>query len=368
MTLTLLLLEPAYIRDIFDSNGEGVGMRVLHILRSSRLSGAENVVADICMMFKGEHEMAYCSPDGPIRHALADRGVKYLPLKKLNSGEIRQAVGSLKPDVIHAHDVRASVLAAYNSGGIPVISHIHGNNDDMRKLGLKPLLYLNAARKARKVVVVSESCLNDYIFKKQIIGKAVFLRNIVYTARINMLLDKDPGEYNFDFVYAGRLSHPKNPLRVARVAAGVLKLCPGATFGVIGSGELEKGMRAVFTREGVADRVTFTGMLPYPYKALKQAKCILMCSRYEGTPVVALEALTLGVPVIATPVDGLRGIIHNGINGYSSHDDVELCNYVVELIKNADLRRTLSHNSIKMAQTINNVRRYKVSLLDIYNI
>ncbi len=343
-------------------------MKVLHILRSSRLSGAENVVADICMMFEGEHDMVYCSPEGPIRDALTDRGVEYLPLKRLCAGEIKNVINLFKPDIIHAHDVCASVLAVYNSGGIPVISHIHGNSDDMRKLGIRPLLYLIAANKAKRVIVVSESCLNDYIFKKQIIEKTVCLRNIVYTARINILLNKDPVDYNFDFIYVGRLSYPKNPIRVAKVASEVLKLCPGATFGVIGGGELEKEMMAVFQGEGVADRITFTGMLPYPYKALKQAKCMLMCSRYEGTPVVALEAVTLGVPIVGTPVDGLKGIIHNGINGYSSHDDAELCNYVVELIKNSQLRRTLSHNSIKMAQTMNNVTRYKISLLDIYNM
>ena len=49
-------------------------MKVLHILASNRFSGAENVVCQIVDMFKGEIEMAYCSPDGDIRNSLKEIG------------------------------------------------------------------------------------------------------------------------------------------------------------------------------------------------------------------------------------------------------------------------------------------------------
>lgn len=341
-------------------------MKILHILRSSRISGAENVVADICMMFKGQYEMMYCSPNGPIKQALADRGVKYFPLNKMCAGEVKRAVTSYEPDIIHAHDVRATVLAALVSGRIPIVSQIHVNMEDMRKHGLKPFLYLLAAKKIKKVIVVSKSCLTEYIFKKQIEDKAVHMRNIIYIPRIKKLITKDPGNYNFDFVYIGRMSYQKNPQRVARVASSVLKLCPDAAFGVIGDGELKGEMEAVFQKEGVANRVVFTGRLPYPYKALKQAKCMLMCSRFEGTPIAALEAMFLGVPVVSTPVDGLKGIIIDGLNGFSSDDDVRLCNCTVELLVNSHLQSKCSLNAIKMAQSINNVDDYKNSLINIY--
>lgn len=59
-----------------------VTMRILHILQTPRISGAENVVADICMMFEGNIDMMYCSPDGPIRQALEDRGVEFSSLRR----------------------------------------------------------------------------------------------------------------------------------------------------------------------------------------------------------------------------------------------------------------------------------------------
>jgi hypothetical protein len=52
--------------------------RILHILSTNTLSGAENVAADICMMFRDEYEMAYCSLDGPIKDSLCGRGVNFI--------------------------------------------------------------------------------------------------------------------------------------------------------------------------------------------------------------------------------------------------------------------------------------------------
>ncbi|NLY08800.1 MAG: glycosyltransferase [Tissierellia bacterium] len=283
------------------------------------------------------------------------------------ASEIKRAVNSFKPDIIHAHDVRVTVLTAMVSGKIPFISHLHVNNTDMQKPGLKPFLYMFAVKRAKKLIVVSESCLSQYIFKKQIEEKTIHLRNIVYTPRIERLFTKDPLNYKFDFAYIGRISYPKNPERVARVASSVLKLCPDAKFGVIGDGELRSEMEVVFRKEGVIERVVFTGNLPYPYKALKQAKCMLMCSRYEGTPIVALEAMTLGVPIVSTPVDGLNEIISDGFNGYLSDDDARLCSSVVELIVNLDMQRRCSLNAIKVAQHINNISNYKNTLISIYD-
>ena len=53
-------------------------MRVLHLLASNKYSGAENVVCQIIDMFKGEVEMAYCSPNGTIANSLKDKNVTFI--------------------------------------------------------------------------------------------------------------------------------------------------------------------------------------------------------------------------------------------------------------------------------------------------
>ena len=58
-------------------------MKVLHLLQSNRFSGAENIACQIISMCSEEKiEFAYASPDGPIRDALKERNIKFLPIKE----------------------------------------------------------------------------------------------------------------------------------------------------------------------------------------------------------------------------------------------------------------------------------------------
>ncbi|WP_339244669.1 glycosyltransferase [Paenibacillus sp. FSL R10-2796] len=343
-----------------------VTMRILHILQTPRISGAENVVADICMMFEGNIDMMYCSPDGPIRQALEDRGVEFSSLRKRKISDLKGIIKKYKPDIIHAHDVRATVLATLTAGKIPVVSHLHGNMEDMRKIGLKSILYMLAAKKVKTIITVSEGCLKDYIFKKKIEKKTLCMRNVIHEPRIQKLMNKDSKEYNIDFVFMGRLSYPKNPQRVAKVASIVLKQCPKASFGIIGNGELKNEMESVFMEEGVIDRVVFTDRLAYPYKALEQAKCMIMCSRFEGTPIAGLEAMALGVPIVSTPVDGMLDLVDDENTGYLRSEDKALANAIIGLLTEKNKREVMSDNSIRRFGKLNASDRYKTQLNDIY--
>lgn len=340
--------------------------RILHVLSSNRLSGAENVAADICMLFKNEYEMAYLSPDGPIKKSLDDRGIHFIPIKNMSLSEVKKAIKIYKPDIIHAHDVKATILSVINAGKIPIISHLHGNNDNMKKIKLKSILYLLTSFRVKKIIIVSKSILEDFIFKDFIKEKSLYLRNIIYKRRVELLLDKDTNEYDFDFSYIGRISYEKDPQRVAKVASKVLKLLPSAKFSVIGTGDLIDNMRKIFVDEGVYNRVMFTGVLPYPYKALKQSKCILMCSKFEGTPITAIEAMSLGVPIVSTPTDGMVDLVENEKTGFLSNEDKALTQAIVKLIKDNNLRSVLSKYSIDRFKRLNDESVYKNQLDKIY--
>ncbi len=342
-------------------------MRILHILASDIFTGAENVAADICMMFKDEHEMAYCSPDdGSVKRILEDRGVSFFPVRKMSMAEIKSKIKAFRPDIIHAHDVRATVLAKCTAGKIPVISHLHVRGDDMSVFSLKSLLYLIAAMRTKRVIVVSKSCLSDYYFGKLIRSKTVFLQNVIFLPRIEKLMYKDTKDYHFELVFLGRLCYQKDPQRIAKVASQVLKKCADISFGIIGEGELRHEMEAIFREEGVADRVFFTGRLDYPYKALKQAKCMLLCSRFEGTPIAALEAMALGVPIVSTPVDGMLDIIDNQRTGFLYSDDQALAEAVQKLLLDRHIHKEMSIAGINKFNDLNNVIDYKGRLGDIY--
>lgn len=340
-------------------------MKILHVLNTRNLSGAENVAADICMMLSKEHEMIYCSPDGPIREALISRGVNYIPIEKMRVEALREVIQTVKPDLIDAHDVRATVATSLASGRTPFVSHLHVNSDDMKKITPKAFLYRLAGKKAKKIIAVSETAIDEYVFKKAIVKKTIVLKNIILPERLEMLIDQGE-DYEFDFIFLGRLSPQKDPKRLAKVASYLLEEIPTATFGVIGEGELKDKMEAIFEAQKVLDQVIFTGNLKIPYKVISQAGAMLFCSRFEGTPISALEAMYFGVPIVSTPTDGLIDLIDHGINGYLSNDDEELSDYLVQIIENKSLRETLSKNQRKKFEKINDKEAYKKRIDEIY--
>ncbi|UJF15263.1 glycosyltransferase [Jeotgalibaca sp. MA1X17-3] len=122
----------------------------------------------------------------------------------------------------------------------------------------------------------------------------------------------------------------------------------------------------IFEKEGVSDRVTFTGSLSYPYKAIKQSKCMLFCSRFEGTPIAGLEAMALGIPIVSTPTDGMKDLITNNETGFLSDDDNLLAQSIINLILKEDLNKQMSKKTLKKFKEINNEEYYKEKLENIY--
>ena len=137
-------------------------MKILHLLNTNRYSGAENVVCQIINLFSldDSYEMLYCSPKGDIENSLKERNVRYVGIDKLTCKEVKRIIIEQQPDIIHAHDMKASFIASFVCGKIPLISHIHNNAYDSRGITLKSVAYLKAAWKAKHILWVSQSAYN----------------------------------------------------------------------------------------------------------------------------------------------------------------------------------------------------------------
>lgn len=343
-------------------------MKVLHLLQSNRFSGAENVVCQIIGMMRNEPdmEMVYCSRDGQISDALRERNIPFVPIQELSVKEVKRVVKEQKPDIIHAHDMRAGFVAACACGKIPLISHIHNNNFDSRGLSAKSIAYYFAARKAKHIFWVSQSSFDGYAFHKSLKNKSTVLYNII---DINALYEKmklDNNSYDYDVVYVGRLTPQKNPQRLMNVFRLLKEKQPDVKMAVVGTGELEGETKALAKEYSLLDNVSFLGFMPNPLKLLYDSKVMIMTSRWEGTPMCALEAMALGVPIVSTPVDGLKDLIIPGENGYLSDDDQELASKILGIIKDVSLHDRYSDYMKMQAVETNNIDRYRKTIIDIY--
>lgn len=343
-------------------------MKVLHMLQSNRFSGAENVVCQIISMCKSYGvEFAYSSRDGQIREALKDRNIEFYPIEKMSVSEFRRVIKEVKPDVIHAHDMAASFYAALACGNVPLVSHIHNNAFNSRGVSLKSILYYIAARKAKHIFWVSQSSYNGYVFHKSLEKKSSILYNVIDIEALKRKMEKDTNDYDFDIVYLGRLTYQKNPERLLRVLKKIRDKYQGVKIAVIGTGDLEAEIKRTAVEMGMSSSVKFLGFLSNPSKILHDAKAMIMTSRWEGTPMCALEAMALGVPIVSTPTDGLKDVISEGETGFLSDDDDVLAMRCVDLIKDEELYRRLSANSMSVAEKMMDMAKYADAILSSYN-
>jgi glycosyltransferase involved in cell wall biosynthesis len=342
-------------------------IKVLHLLSSNRFSGAENVAFQIINLFNNNRfDMVYSSEDGQIREALEKENIRFYPLTQVNIKEVSKVIKEYQPNIIHAHDVKASVIASFFSKHAQVISHMHVNHENMSKINLKTLLYLAKANSFKHIFWVSNSAFEKYIFKNQVADKSSILYNVVDSRKIIEKSQMDLNNYNYDVVYLGRLSYQKNPERLINVLTKAIKIKKDLRVAIIGTGDLFEKTKNIAERNGVQNNISFLGYQNNPFKILRDAKVMLMTSRFEGTPMCALEAMALGVPIVSTPTDGLVDVIKDGVTGYLSESDDILAEKVVEISSvNSEYQR-LSLQTLKFFAEFNNPSTYYEKLYSVY--
>lgn len=342
-------------------------MKVMHVLNSRIYSGAEKVVCQIIKSFRGDVEMVYCSPDSDIvRQMLAEQDVTFLPMEKMSTAELKRVIAEQKPDLIHAHDMRASFFSALCCGKIPLVSHIHNNAYDARGLSPKTIAYLLAGFKAKHILWVSNSSFEGYAFHKLFAKKSSVLYNIIDTEVIFDKKAQDENTYDYDMIYVGRLTFQKDPQRLMRLCARLKERKPDLKVAIVGIGELEEEVKQLCEDLDIRENVNFLGFQSNPIKMVHDAKAMILTSRWEGTPMCALEAMALGTPVVSTPSDGMKDLIDDGINGYLTDDDAVMAEKLLTIMNDADHRNYLGQNAQKKFSEINDAPKYRQAIYDCY--
>lgn len=342
-------------------------MKVMHVLNSRIYSGAEKVVCQIIHAFQGEVEMVYCSPESDIvRKMVEAQGVTYLPMKTMSVSELSRVIREQKPDLIHAHDMRAGFFSALCCGKIPLVSHIHNNAYDARGLSPKTVGYLLAGFRAKHIFWVSQSSFDGYAFHKLFARKSSVLYNVIDTDEIDTKLSQDSNTYDYDLIYVGRLTYQKNPQRLLRLCARLKESKPDLKVAIVGTGELEEELKALCKERNLEDTVRFLGFQPNPIKMVAGSKAMILTSRWEGTPMCALEAMALGTPVVSTPSDGMKDLLTDGVSGYLTESDEQMAEDLLKIFTHPEHRQLLAENARKKFDSLNDGEAYKRAIWTAY--
>ena len=340
-------------------------MKIIHILNSNSYSGAENVVITIINKMKSKHDIIYVSPEGSIRQYLEKNDIRYEPIKKISVKEIKRIIRKYKPDIIHAHDFTASITSSICGKNVKIISHLHSNPTWIKSINLKSILYLISTIKYNKILLVSKSILNEYIFKKYIQKKSLIVGNPI---DINKIIEqansKEIDEY-YDLAFMGRLTELKNPEKFIEIV-NILKRKLNIKAVMIGTGPMKEKYIDLIKKYNLTNTIVLKGFMENPYNILKNCKILCMTSRYEGYGLVAVEALALGKPVVASKVGGLPDIIDEKC-GKLSNNIEEMITEIEKLLINTNYYKNKSKYAIIRANEINNIDKYIKNLNEIYS-
>ena len=118
----------------------------------------------------------------------------------------------------------------------------------------------------------------------------------------------------FTVGFAGRWAEEKDPLGFVRIAAACTHR--SIHYLMAGAGPLEATVRAAAAQNAPAGRFTFLGQVPDIVAFLAGLDALVVPSIFDGRPLVVMEALAMGVPVIASRVGSIPELIINGETGF----------------------------------------------------
>ncbi len=330
--------------------------RILHLLSSNKYSGAENVVCTMIDTLKNEYSMSYCSPKGKISEILRDKNINYIPIKSFNVRNIKKVIKDYKPDIIHAHDYKASIILNFINYKGKIISQIHKNDPKVKKLSIKSLMYKFSSKKFNKIIFISKSIIDEYIYKDIISKKTYILENYINKDMVIKKSKEFKTKKKYDLFFLGRLSKEKNPLLFIEIVNKLNDKNLNAIM--IGDGNLKNDCLELIKKYKLTSRIDLVGFKSNPYPYIAASRIGIMPSVFEGFGLAAIEGLILDKPVLNSGAGGLKKIFKDN-KDYICYN---INDYIMKINDNE------FSNYSKIVDKYTNKDKYKKELIDIYNI
>lgn len=163
----------------------------------------------------------------------------------------------------------------------------------------------------------------------------------------------------------GRLHHQKGLDVLLRAVAGL----PGVQLVLVGDGPERENLERLGRQLGLSDRLTVTGWTGNPRGWLPGFDVMALPSRFEGLPLVLLEAMHAGIPVVSTPVGSVRDALVDGETGLLvPTDDVSALREALRrLLAEPMLRHTLGMAAQDRARQRFSTQAMAAAYEDVYD-
>lgn len=289
-------------------------MKILQIITLSELGGAQSVVINLAndLSRKNEVIVAAGEGDGKMWQALNEN------IEKVHIQHLKRALSPVsdfftilsfirlyykyRPDIIHLHSSKVGILGRIVFPNKKTVYTVHGF-DSIRIAYRRYLPIEKFFQKKCKAIVGVSNYDRQNLWDEGITNNVYRVFNGIYQPQGDVAMKVAHG-YAKKILCIARVAKPKRFDLFLETA----KMLPQYAFIWIGNQE---------EMENLPKNVFCLGNIPNAGIYNKEIDLFMLASDYEGLPMVILEAMSFGKPVVASQVGGISEVIENGVNGYT---------------------------------------------------
>ena len=305
-------------------------LRILFLTPTLGIGGAEKLIVTYAtgMQRRGHHvAVAFGLVDplaSPLRNAgieavkLSPRGLKPTTLLEW-VWQFRKMVRSFRPDVIHAQSVTSALVARLVAPRLPLLVTIHGIDASNEWLASFLFRWANV-----KLTAVSQASA-DGLRRHRWVSNVEILSPGIDVERLRADSRESPPDLigSPSLCCVARQEPEKGGDVLVRAFAAVSRELPDAGLTFVGRGSQLEPNRELAAQLGLADKIHFAGAKENAAPYIAAADIVVLPSRREGLPVVALETLALERPLVATRVGGTPAVVVDGETGWLAEPENE---------------------------------------------
>jgi glycosyltransferase involved in cell wall biosynthesis len=365
-------------------------IKVLHLISPKGIGGAERLVLTYMKHFDRKSIDASLvvfsnetSGDSSFLTAAEGLGISMDTIRFGTPYSVSQLIDLYRiarrrcPHVIHAHGYKTDILgfAVARAMRLSIVTSVHGTHGLNGRSNTMLWIDEQLTRHFDCVITVSQEITDHLLLQKVPPGKMVTIRNIPPPQEYVLYEDTSSfrEEMGIDACsnvvgFVGRLEHVKGCDQLIRAFAVLKEVCRDPQLVIVGEGTERRALEKLAKETGLEKRIQFCGFRSDTARIYRSLDLLVLPSRHEGIPLTLLEAMAMGVPVVATKVGGMPEVVEDRVTGLLVDADSPeaLAAAITEALEIKDETRARTLNARKMIEREYDVAEWAGKIQAVY--
>lgn len=361
--------------------------KVLIISGALDRGGVERIVIDTAIALKKKNKyqpiVCYLSGSGELTTELSGAGIEFYGLNNEKLGKnivgtvlrLRKLIKQCEPNIIHTHQLASDFYASMGSVGlnIPIVSHIHNPRGTRFRENVRRILnkyFIDAF-----IASIEEKAEELISVLPQKRGRVFILHNAVNTKKFSMqkTFNKNDSKKTLGFPERsivigafGRFVHEKGYDILLGAFETVSKQIEDSYLLLVGDGPEMSELKRMAQQLKIETRVKFLGHRNNIVQLISTTDIVVISSRIESFSLVAIEAMSLGIPVIISNTLSSKEIFSSATI-ISELSPEALSKNIVSLLRDYNKMEELKNKGKKLVAERFTIEHYVKELEEIYN-